>query len=136
MDCTYVLQLFIRESSLEYYSESVCQPQCMCSMALKNPPIFKWKNLRNVNSTLCFDFNILIVSPLLREYRNATLKYSKKNCFFLYGAFRYYREKNMSQSAMTLIAERHTPRFFKLNQIKILKSYPGALYSAVEKMAE
>ncbi len=60
MDCTYVLQLFIRESSLEYYSESVCQPQRMCSMALKNPPIFKCKNLRNVNCTLCFDFNILV----------------------------------------------------------------------------
>jgi hypothetical protein len=44
--------------------------------------------------------------------------------------------KNIGQSAMTLIAERHTPRFFKVNQIKILKIYPGALYSAVEKMAE
>jgi hypothetical protein len=27
---------------------------------LKNPPIFKWKNLQNVNSTLGFDFNILV----------------------------------------------------------------------------
>ena len=30
----------------------------------------------------------------------------------------------MSQSAMTLIAERHTPRFFKLNHKKCLKIIP------------
>jgi hypothetical protein len=30
----------------------------------------------------------------------------------------------MSQSAMTLIAERHTPQFFKLNQYKYLKVIP------------
>jgi hypothetical protein len=30
----------------------------------------------------------------------------------------------MSQSAMMLIAERHTPRFFKLNQYKCLKVIP------------
>ena len=79
---------------------------CYCSMALKNPPIFKWKNLQNVNSTLGFDFNILVCH----------IKIFKEKVFFLYGAFRYHRDKNMRQSAMTLIAERHTPRFFKLNR--------------------
>jgi hypothetical protein len=45
-------------------------------------------------------------------------------CLFLDGAFRYYRDKNMSQSAMTLIAECYTPRFFKLNHLKCLKGIP------------
>jgi hypothetical protein len=75
------------------------------------------------------------VNPRLREYRNATSKDPKIKKKFLYGAFRHFCDKNIGQSAVTLIAERHTPRFFKLNQIKILKSYPGAL-SADEKMAE
>ncbi len=44
------------------------------------------------------------------------LNIQKKGVFFLYGAFRYIRDINMGQSAMTLIAERHTPRFFELIQ--------------------
>ena len=91
MDCTYVLQLFIRESSLEYYSESVCQPQCMCSMALKNPPIFKWKNLRNVNSTLCFDFNILMCQSAITGIPERHTK--EKVFFFIWGVPVLLREK-------------------------------------------
>jgi hypothetical protein len=33
---------------------------------------------------------------------------------FLYGVFRHFHDKNIGQSAMTLIAECHTRRFFKL----------------------
>ncbi len=94
---------------------SVCQPQRMCSMALKNPLIFKWKNLRNVNSTLGFDFNILVCQYAITWIPERHIKIFKEKVFLLYGAFRYYCDKNMSQSAMTLIAERHTPWFFKLN---------------------
>jgi hypothetical protein len=52
------------------------------------------------------------------------------------GAFRHFRDKNIVQSAMTLIAERLTPRFFKTNPIKISKSEPGALYSVIERSAD
>jgi hypothetical protein len=57
----------------------------------------------------------------------------RKGVFFLDGAFRYYRDKNMSHSAMRLIAECHT--IFQAKSLKMFKSYPEAPYSAVERMA-
>jgi hypothetical protein len=35
--------------------------------------------------------------------------------FFLYGEYRYFRDKNMGKSVMTLIAEHLTLRFLELN---------------------
>ncbi len=43
---------------------------------------------------------------------------------FLYGAFRHFHDKNIGQSAMTLIAERYTPRFFQAKSKNFFKVIP------------
>ncbi len=60
-------------------------------------------------------------NPRFREPRKATSKYSNilkiKTIFSsVYGAFRCAHHKNMGFSAITLMAERPTPRFFKIIQ--------------------
>ena len=63
MDCSKV-QVY---SNPDFSYNSLAEPVVlfpmsirMCLIVLKNPPIFKWKNLRNENSTHGFDFNILM----------------------------------------------------------------------------
>jgi hypothetical protein len=53
------------------------------------------------------------------ENGKATSKY-----FLLNRAFRYSRDKNVVQSAMTLIAERPILRFYNIIQYKFLKVIP------------
>jgi hypothetical protein len=58
-------------------------------------------------------------------HRQSTLdKYMINHAFLFYRAFRYSHDKNVFQSAMTLIAERPTPRFFNIIQYKFLKIIP------------
>ncbi len=88
----------------------------MCSTALKKFTRIEWKNLRNVNSTHTLTFYHF--DGLIRDNVNTGtphLKVPRFQALFLYRAFRYSRDKNIGQSAMTLIAERRTPRFFKVN---------------------
>ncbi len=68
------------------------------------------------------------VNPRLREYRNDTSKDSKINNFFLNRALRPLRYDANSGTPHSAI--------FQDKSIKKNLSYPGALYSAVERMAD
>ena len=85
----------------------------MCSMTLKKSTNI----LMKICETSEPKFKLFGVSVRYNVNTGTPHQIIERKCvFFLYGAFRYFRDKNMGQSAMMLIAERHTPRFFKLNQ--------------------
>jgi hypothetical protein len=84
----------------------------MCSMTLKKSTNILMKSCETSEPK----FKLFGVSVRYNVNTGTPHKIIERKCvFILYGAFRYYSDKNMSQSAMTLIAERHTPRFCKLN---------------------
>jgi hypothetical protein len=82
----------------------------MCSMTLKKSTNILMKICETSEHFKLFGVSVRYNVNTGTPHQNI----QRKGVFF-YGAFRYYRDKKMSQSAMTLIAECHTLRFFKLN---------------------